>query len=32
MLENTAIGLPSMLLDQDGANASLDPRGKLKTE
>jgi hypothetical protein len=28
--ENTATGLPSMLLDLDGANASPDPRGEPK--
>jgi hypothetical protein len=30
--ENTAIGLPSMLLDWDSANALPDPRGEPKKE
>jgi hypothetical protein len=32
MQENTVIGLPSMLLDWDGANALPDPRGETEKE
>jgi hypothetical protein len=32
MQENTAVGLPSMLLDWDGANALPDPLGEPKKE